>query len=220
MRYNNHFLVLIIALIITSCGSVYKKHYDNGYTIIKHKKKGNEQLATKPKDIQQKSVNELSFDLQTEKQIEQKKAEKTFQTYHKSLNKIENNAPGRVLTSINKLTLNKIESLKADTVYRKAPAKEGNMSSDVDDKAQTALILSIVSIGAFFLLWFLSLIPAIIALSMVKKAKAMAKLSGQEAPSNANTAKILAWVTIGLNVLSLLLILLYILFIILLFATI
>ena len=94
------------------------------------------------------------------------------------------------------------------------------MSSDVNDKAQTALILSIVSIGAFFLLWFLSLIPAIIALSMVKKAKAMAKLSGQEAPSNANTAKILAWVTIGLNVLSLLLILLYILFIILLFATI
>jgi hypothetical protein len=43
----------------------------------------------------------------------------------------------------------------------------------------------------------------------------MAKLSGQEAPPNdANTAKILAWVTIGINILALLILILWIMFII------
>jgi preprotein translocase subunit SecF len=169
MRYNNHFLVLIIALIITSCGSVYKKHYDNGYTFIKHKKKAQMQNSQIAKDLQQKSIGELNANLKLEKEKEQKKAEKSYQTYHKSLEKIENNAPGRVLTSINKFTLKKIEALKPDTVYRKEPAKSGAMSEDVKNKAQVALILAIVSIVIVWFVAFLSLIPAIIALVMAKE---------------------------------------------------
>ena len=62
-------------------------------------------------------------------------------------------------------------------------------------------------------LFVLSLIPAIIALVMVKKAEEIAKLSGESTPSNANAAKIIAWVTIGLNLLAILIIILYLLLI-------
>ena len=84
------------------------------------------------------------------------------------------------------------------------------MSDAVESKARTALILSIVSIALVWFIWILALIPAIIALAMAKKANAMAKLSGEAMPSEANTAKIIAWVTIGLNILFSIILLLYI----------
>lgn len=220
MRSSKQLIIFLIAIVFASCSSVYKKHYDNGYTFFKHKKKAQVENAQIAKNIQQKSIEEINSNLKSEKEKEQRKAEKSYQTYHRSIDKIENNASGRLLTSINKFTLKKIETLKPDTIYRKEPPKQGNKSSDVKDKAQTALILAIVSIVAFWLVWILSLIPAIIAITMAKKAKAMAQLSGEEMPNDANTAKIIAWITIGLNLLSILVILLYILFIIILFATI
>ena len=39
---NIHAIIIIaIALVLNSCGSVYKKHYGNGFTFIKHNKKEN-----------------------------------------------------------------------------------------------------------------------------------------------------------------------------------
>ena len=214
MRISQQLIIFLIAIVFASCSSVYKKHYDNGYTFLKHKKKANVQNSQIAKDLQQKSIGELNANLKLEKEKEQKKAEKSYQTYHKSLEKIENNASGRLLTSINKFTLKKIEALKPDTIYRKEPAKSGAMSEDVKNKAQVALILAIVSIVIVWFVAFLSLIPAIIALVMAKKAAAMAKLSGEAPPNDANTAKILAWVTIGINILALLILILWIMFII------
>lgn len=216
-----HFvLLLFFAFLLNSCSSIYKKHYDHGYTFIKHKKKSNAEVARKTNDIQQKSLNEISLEIKKEKQLEQTKSEETYQTYHKSLDKIQNNAPARLISSINKFSLRKIESLKADTLYRKEPVKSGSISEAVMDKSRTAMILAIVSLVVFWLLFVLSLIPAFIALSMVKKASAMAKLNGEALPSEANTAKIIAWVTIGLNLAALLLIILYILLILLILASI
>jgi len=215
MRNLSLILTCFLALLIASCSSVYKKHYDNGFTFIKHKKKTNVEVATKKQDLQQNSVAIINQNAQNDKLLEQKKADKSFQTYHKNIDKINNNAPGRLLSSINKFSLNKIQSLKPDTLYRKEPAKSNPMNDATKNKAQAALVFGIVSIVAFWFLWILSLIPAIIALSMAKKANAMAKLNGEPPPSDANTAKILAWVTIGLNLLSLLIILLYIMLIIL-----
>jgi hypothetical protein len=177
-------------------------------------------VQVKIPDLQERTLNAISQQSQKDKAAELNKEQGNYQTYHKSLNSIENNKPGKLLTSINKITLKKIDALKADTVYRKEPAKNSESNSSIQDKSQTALIFAIVSLPAFFLVWLISLIPAIIALTMVRKAKAMAKLTGEPLPSNVNTAKIIAWVTIGLNALSLLLILLYILLIVLLFATI
>jgi len=216
MRFTQQILVLLIALVFASCSSVYKKHYDNGYTFLKHKKKAQVQNSQHAKDIQQKSIQELNANLKLEKEKEQKKAEKSYQTYHKSIDKIENNAPGRLLSNVNKFTLKKIEALKPDTIYRKEPAQSNAMSSSVKNKAQTALILAIASIVLVWFLIFLSLIPAIIALSMAKKAEAMAKLSGDAPPNDANTAKIIAWVTVGLNLLAILLIILWLLLVIIL----
>jgi hypothetical protein len=51
---------------------------------------------------------------------------------------------------------------------------------------------------------------------MARKANAMAKLNGEPLPNDARIAKILAWVTIGLNLLAILLLLLYLIFIIIL----
>lgn len=220
MRLSILFLGFVIALLSTSCNSVYKKHYGNGYTFLPQKKKAPVEAAAKNKNIQQKALEEISLDIKKEKQKEQKKAEQSYHTYHKSLDKVENNAPARFLSSINKFTTKKIEALKRDTIYRKEPAKPGSMSEAVKDKSQNALIFAIVSIVTFWFLWLLSLIPAIIALSMAKKAIAMAKLSGDTVPSDANTAKIIAWVTIGLNLLSIVVIVLYILLLLLLIASI
>jgi hypothetical protein len=220
MRISSFLIILLTSLFVASCSSVYKKHYENGYTFIKHKKKITNQVEVKKPDLQERTLTAISQETKKEKAIEQKKAEDQYQTYHKSLSKIQNNKAGKLLSSINKFTLKKIDALKPDTVYRKEPPKKTELSSSIQDKSQTALIFAIVSLPSFFLVWLLSLIPAIIALMMVQKAKAMAKLTGEPLPSNVNTAKIIAWVTIGLNALSLLLILLYILLIIILLASI
>jgi hypothetical protein len=137
--------------------------------------------------------------------LEQKKAEETYQTYHKSLDKIQSNPPARLLSNINKFSLRKMESLKTDTLYRKEPIKSGSMAEAINNKARTAMVLAIISLVVFWLLFVLSLIPALIALAMAKKANSMAKLNGDSLPNDANTAKIIAWVTIGLNLLALLL---------------
>jgi hypothetical protein len=220
MKTYQFILLMSIAFLLDSCGSIYKKHYDNGYTFLSHKKKSKTELLSKSENLQQKSLNELSQEIKKEKQLEQKKSEETYQTYHKSLAKIQNNKPARLLSSINKFSLKKMESLKTDTLYRKEPNKGSSMAQSINDKARVAMILAIISLVLFWLLFILSLIPAIIALTMAKKANSMAKLNGDVMPSDANTAKIIAWVTIGLNMLALLLIIFYILFIILLFATI
>lgn len=218
MKFIHLLLAIVILSSISSCSSVYKKHYDKGFTLLQHKKQAHRELSGKAPDIQHKTITALNQDIKKQKAEEQKKAEKSYQTLHKSLNKIENNAPGRVLSSINKFSLKKIEALKTDTLYRKEPLKNSNTSLEIRDKAQNALIFAIVSIVTFWFLWIFSLIPAIIALAMVKKANAMAKLNGDALPSDANTARIIAWVTIGLNLLSLLIVILYILFIIILLA--
>jgi uncharacterized protein YxeA len=40
MRISQQLIIFLIAIVFASCSSVYKKHYDNGYTFLKHKKKG------------------------------------------------------------------------------------------------------------------------------------------------------------------------------------
>ena len=216
MRISNFLLLLLMALFMASCSSVYKKHYDNGYTFIKHKRNATNQIVAKKPDIQQRTLNEIKLEVKKDKVTEQKKAEKTYQTYHRSLNKIENNAPGKMLTSINKFVLRKMEALKTDTIYRKTPPKGNNPNSESSKKAQNALIFAIVSIAVIWFLWILSLIPALIALSMAKKAKAIAKINGETEPEGAKAARIIALVTVCLNAISLIIIILYILLIILL----
>lgn len=221
-KYLSFLAALVFFVTISACNSVYKKHYSSGYTLLKHKNNTSAKVAANQKSLQEKTVQIIEKDIAEAKKEEQQKAEKSYQTYHKSLNKIENNVPGKLLSGINKLTLKKIDALKADTIYRKVPPKSGNQNSSVEvqDKAQMAMIFGIVSLASFFLVWILSLIPAIIALVMAKKANAMAKLNGDELPKEANLAKILAWVSIGLNILSFLIILLYLILVIILFASI
>jgi hypothetical protein len=209
-------LIISFAFLMNSCGSVYKKHYDNGYTFMKHKKKPNQQIAVKSSDLQQKSLDIVSQEIKKEKEIEQKKSELSFQTYHKSLNKIENNGPARLISSINKISLRKISALKTDTIYRKLPAKGDINSQIVKKKSEAALVFALISIVTFWFLFVLSLIPAIIALVMIKKAEGIAKLNGESMPDNASAARIIAWVTIGLNILAILLIILWVLLVLIL----
>jgi len=213
---NKLFIIFsLFAFVFASCNSIYKKHYNNGYTFIKHNKKSKVEVAKKEQTLQEKSIAIVQRETETEKHNAQINAEKTFQTYHKSLDKIQNNAPGRLLSSINKISIDKIDALKSNKLYRKQQPKDDSASKALNDKTQTALILAIVSIVSFFLLSFLSLIPAIIALAFAKKATAMAQLNGVPVPSDVKTAKVLAWITIGLNILMLILIALYLLLIIL-----
>ncbi len=200
---------------LNSCSSVYKKHYDNGFTFMKHNKKVNPVKSNKSKDLQEHSIVVLNDEIKKEKQKEQKKAEENYQTYHKYSNKIQNNAPGRVLSSINKIALKKIDALKPDTIYRKEPASNDILQKKVEEKANDALTVSFFAFVLFLSLFFLSLIPAFIAISMAKKAEAMAKLNGQPVPSDAHSAKTLAFFIIGLNAFLLTLLILYLIFLIL-----
>jgi hypothetical protein len=213
-------LLLLFALIIVvpACNAVYKKHYSNGYTFLNHKKNKDIAISEKQLNLQNNTIHNIDKDIVKEKLKEQQKAEQSYRTYHKYLNKIENNASGKFLAGINKLSLKKIDALKADTIYRKEPPKKGNYNSsaDVKDKAQLAMIFGIVSLASFFVVWILSLIPAVIALIIAKKAITMAKLSGEEMPSDAKTARLLALISIGLNILSIVLVLLYLLLVIIL----
>jgi uncharacterized protein YcfL len=216
MKTYHFLLVLSFFILVNSCGSIHKKHYDNGFTFIKHKKKSSAALSAKTKDLQQKSLNEISQEIKKEKQQEQKIADETYHSYHKTLDKIQNHPTSRLLSSINKFSLRQIKPLKTDTLYRKEPIKKSSMPEEVNNKARTALVLAIISIVVFWFLFILSLIPALIALSMARKAESMAKLYGDSLPSDANTAKIIAWVTIGLNLLMILLIILYVILLLLL----
>lgn len=121
MRISSFLIILLTSLFVASCSSVYKKHYENGYTFIKHKKKITNQVEVKKPDLQERTLTAISQETKKEKAIEQKKAEDQYQTYHKSLSKIQNNKAGKLLSSINKFTLKKIDALKPDTVYRKEP---------------------------------------------------------------------------------------------------
>jgi hypothetical protein len=56
----------------------YKKHYDNGYTFLKHKKKAQMQNSQIAKDLQQKSIGELNANWRLEKEKEQKKSRKNL----------------------------------------------------------------------------------------------------------------------------------------------
>jgi hypothetical protein len=78
--------------------------------------------------------------------------------------------------------------------------------------------VALFSLVAFLTLSFLSLIPAFVAISMAQKAEAMAKLNGKPMPSDAHSAKTLAFFIIGLNALLITFIFLYIIFIVLLIA--
>jgi hypothetical protein len=51
---------------------------------------------------------------------------------------------------------------------------------------------------------------------MIKKAEGIAKLNGESMPDNASAARIIAWVTIGLNILAILLIILWVLLVLIL----
>jgi hypothetical protein len=215
-----HFLLIVSVFFIAGCGSLHKKRYDNGYTFLKHKKKAKVEAIVRHRSIQDNTIATVKKDVSSHKQIEVKKSEKSFQTYHKNIEKINKNAPLRLLTTINTISLKKIQSLKADTLYRKEPSRGNGVSEAIDKKAQNALILAVVSVTTVWFLWFLTLIPAIISLAMVKKTNEMAKLNGQALPVNANAARIIAWVTIGLNAFIIFLIVLYVLFLILLLGTI
>ena len=216
---NIHAIIIIaIALVLNSCGSVYKKHYGNGFTFIKHNKKENPIKSNKNKDLQEHSIALLNDDIKKEKEKEQKVAEENYQTYHKYTNKIQNNVTGRILSSINKVTLKKIDALKPDTIYRKEPASNDILQKKVEEKANDALTVALFSLVAFLTLSFLSLIPAFVAISMAQKAEAMAKLNGKPMPSDAHSAKTLAFFIIGLNALLITFIFLYIVFIVLLIA--
>jgi hypothetical protein len=219
---SKQFLILIsLAFLFNSCGSIYKKHYESGYTFIKHKKKSSPEVATKSIDLQQNTLNVVSQQIKKEKETELKESKANYHTYHSELFKGKKGTPIRLTSNTNNFSMSKIGALKRDTIYRKEPPKSVPVSDAVSNKAQASLIFSIVSVAVFFLflfffLFILSLIPAIIALVMARKANAMAKLNGEPLPNDARIAKILAWVTIGLNLLAILLLLLYLIFIIIL----
>ena len=64
---NIHAIIIIaIALVLNSCGSVYKKHYGNGFTFIKHNKKENPIKSNKNKDLQEHSIALLNDDIKKE----------------------------------------------------------------------------------------------------------------------------------------------------------
>jgi uncharacterized membrane protein SpoIIM required for sporulation len=92
------------------------------------------------------------------------------------------------------------------------------LQKKIEEKANDALTVALFSFVAILTLSFLSLIPAFVAISMAQKAEAMAKLNGQPVPSDARSAKTLAFFIIGLNALLVALIFLYIVFLVLLFA--
>lgn len=211
LKYLHFLLIISIPFLMTACGSVYKKHYDNGYTFFKHKRKAGQPTALKKIEIQQQSIDFIHKGIKKEKDIAQKSATKNYQTYHKAINKIENNAPARLLSSINSISLKKINALKLDTIYRKSPPKSDINANVIKKKSEASLVFAIISIIIFWFLFLISLVPAIIALVMVKKAEALAKLNGDTLPSTANAARIIAWVTIGLNILAVFILILYLL---------
>lgn len=209
--------IVLFVFFISSCGSIYKKQHGNGYTFIKHKKEVSNQIAkNKQPSIQEKSLIEITEQLKQQKNNESKQIAKQSQNLHKQIAKNKTTSTDRLLSQINAKTLNTIAKLKPDTVYRKEPAKKGKGYSrtPAEQKANEALIFAIAGLASFFILTLLSLIPTIIALSMVKKANAIAKISGEAMPEDARLAKIIAYIALGLNLFFLLLIILYIILII------
>jgi hypothetical protein len=220
MKSIRFWLVISFAFLISACGTIYKKHYDNGYTFIKHKKKQTAEIPNKTLNLQENSIDLISKKINEDKVQEHKKSASSFQTYHKQLNKTQKKTQALFSSNANKFSFNKIEALKTDTLYRKEPIKNNAVAESIKIKSQNALILGIISlivflVFLFFYLFILSLIPAIIALVMVKKINSTAKLNGEKVPSSANAARVLAWITIGLNILAFLLFLLVIVLLIL-----
>lgn len=202
--------LLLSILLLPSCSNVYKRHYDNGYTILKRNKNQHKQIVHHKDNIQENTVNVIGEKIREDKKVAQIDAQKSFQTYHKSLNQPERKKQNKLLSSLNRVPLIKNLALSADTVYRKEPPKNNQTKSNSSEKVQIALVLSIISICVVWFIWFLALIPALIALSMIKKAAATAKLNGEVLSNEADIAKVLAWITIGLNILMLFLVLLYV----------
>lgn len=219
----NKTLILVFLLFIfllPSCSNVYKRHYDHGYTILKNKKRHHKEIVHHKDNIQENTINVIGEKIIDEKKVAEIDAQKSFQTLHKTLNQPEAKIKSKLWTSLNKIQLAKNYTLSADTVYRKEPPKNSQVKSNTTEKVQIALVLSIISICTVWLIWPFALIPAIIALSMIKKASATAKLNGEILSYEAEITKVLAWITIGLNILLLLLVMLYISILLLALATI
>lgn len=217
MNKGQSLLIILLTFFIASCSSVYKKHYSNGYTLLKHKSKSKPAFVDTKAGIPQNAINLINEQIIQQKQVEQKQIESKFQTFHKANeNGSLKNTKLSFTTSTNKFAIDKIEPLKTDTLYRKqAPNKGQTSSANATQLARTAVLLATISLVAFFLVWILSLIPAIIAIVMARRAESIAKLNGDPVLPDVKSARTIAWVTIGLNLLVFLLILLYVALVIL-----
>ncbi len=195
-------LASLLIMLLSSCAGIYKKQHSSGFTVMSrnHSKTEINKKQNKAELPQLSSVKAIKKPITVPENTDV-----AVTNYHLKYEKLKPEVPSVLYSNSAKISYSDKHFSGTDTLYRKAPSNSDQMRKAIDKKASLALTISIISIVSFWILSIFSLIPAFIALSLIKKSVAMSKINNQEPPSMVKSAKILVWITFSLNILLVLL---------------